>query len=74
MSEFAGIGKILLFSGIAIALFGGLLLVYDKLPFIGKLPGDIHIKRDSFSFYFPFGTSVILSILLTLLFSFFGRK
>ncbi|MDH5543835.1 MAG: DUF2905 domain-containing protein [Nitrospinota bacterium] len=74
MSEFAGLGKVLLFAGIAIALFGALLLLSDRVPFLGKLPGDINIKRENFSFYLPLGTSILISVILTILFSFIGRK
>jgi len=74
MNEFEGLGKTLVFAGITIAAIGGLILASGKLPFIGKLPGDIYIKRDNFSFYFPLGTSILLSVLFTLLFSLIGRK
>ncbi|MSO57164.1 MAG: DUF2905 domain-containing protein [Acidobacteria bacterium] len=63
-------GKILLFVGLGIAGLG--LLIMLGVP-IGRLPGDVYIRRGSFSFYFPIVTSVILSIILTLIFSFFRR-
>jgi len=63
------LGKILLFIGLTIAFFGLLLIFFEKLPFgIGKLPGDIYIKRDNFVFYFPFATSILLSIVLSVIF------
>jgi hypothetical protein len=64
------LGKLLLLVGLAIAGMGLLMMV--GLP-LGRLPGDIAIKRDHFSFYFPITTSIILSIILTLIFSFFRR-
>jgi len=45
-----------------------------KVPWLGRLPGDIHIRRDGFSFYFPLGTSILLSIVLTLVLSLLTRK
>ena len=63
-------GKLLLLVGLAIAGVG--LLMMLGLP-LGRLPGDVAIKRDHFSFYFPITTSIILSIILTLIFSFFRR-
>ena len=63
-------GKVLLFLGLGIAGLG--LLIMLGLP-IGRLPGDIYVKRDGFSFYFPLTTSIVLSVVLTLLFSFFRR-
>ena len=56
--------------GLGIAGLG--LLMMLGLP-IGRLPGDIYVKRDGFSFYFPLTTSIVLSIVLTLLLAFFRR-
>jgi DUF2905 family protein len=64
------VGKTLVFVGLGIAGLG--LLIMLGLP-IGRLPGDIYVKRDGFSFYFPLTTSIILSVLLTLIFAFFRR-
>jgi len=68
------LGKTLIVFGVVLALLGGLLLFADKLPFLGKLPGDIVIRRERWSFYFPLTTSIVISILLTLLFSLFSRR
>ncbi len=61
-----GIGKILLIVGGSIVLLGLILIFAQHIPFLGKLPGDIVIKKDSFSFYFPVVTFLIASILLTI--------
>ncbi len=45
-----------------------------KIPFLGKLPGDILIRKDSFTFYFPIATCIVLSILATILLRWFGPK
>ena len=63
-------GKALVLIGLGIAALG--LLVMLGVPF-GRLPGDIYVRRGSFSFYFPLATSIILSILLTLIFALFKR-
>ena len=63
-------GKALVLLGLGIAALG--LLIMIGIPF-GRLPGDIVIRRGSFSFYFPLATSIILSILLSLLFALFRR-
>lgn len=63
-------GKWLVLVGLGIAGLG--LLVMLGVPF-GRLPGDIAVRRGHFSFYFPLATSIVLSILLTLLFSLFKR-
>ncbi|SNZ08422.1 Protein of unknown function [Persephonella hydrogeniphila] len=63
------IGKTLIILGLFIVLMGVLLVFFEKLPFgLGRLPGDIYIKRDNFVFYFPLATSIIISIVLSLIF------
>ncbi|HTL61142.1 MAG TPA: DUF2905 domain-containing protein [Nitrospira sp.] len=73
MTEWGGLGKVFIGIGLAIAGLGVLLLLADRVPgmshlfgWIGKLPGDISIKRDNFSLFFPLGTSILLSVLLSL--------
>jgi uncharacterized protein HemY len=63
-------GKALLLIGLVIAGLGVLIML--GLP-IGRLPGDIAVRRGNFSFYFPLTTSIVLSIVLTLLFALFRR-
>lgn len=64
--------------GVLMVLLGGILLVAGnlsgKVPWLGRLPGDIYIQRGSWSFYFPLATCLLISIVLTLLFSLFGRR
>ncbi|MGB9715926.1 MAG: DUF2905 domain-containing protein [Thermodesulfovibrionales bacterium] len=68
------IGKFLIFLGLLISAIGGILLLSGKIPWIGRLPGDILIQRKNFTFYFPLATSILLSIILTLLFWLLGRR
>jgi hypothetical protein len=68
------LGKMLILFGVVLVLLGGLLLLAGKIPFIGRLPGDIIIRRENWSVYFPVTTSILISILLTLLFSLFSRR
>lgn len=79
MAEWTTLGKVLIGIGLGIAALGVLLVVVDRIPglgsafsWLGKLPGDIFIKRDNFSFYFPLATSIVLSVLLSLLFYLVG--
>ena len=74
MQGFDSFARLLIMFGLIFAAVGGLLLFIGKIPYIGKLPGDIYIQRRNFTFYFPLATSVLLSIILTLLFSFFSRR
>lgn len=66
--EFNQFGKILIFVGVFIAVLGIVFLLGDKIPWLGKLPGDIYIKKKNFSFYFPVVTSIIISLILSLIF------
>ena len=67
------IGRLLVFVGLAILCVGLVLIFSDKIPWIGRLPGDILIKRGKWTFYFPLATSILLSILITLLINLFRR-
>jgi len=71
---FDSLGKLLIVLGVVLALVGGLLLLVGKVPWLGRLPGDIVIRRDNWSVYFPLTTGIVISVLLTLLFSLFGRR
>ena len=67
-------GKLLVIIGLLRALFGGLLLMSGRIPWIGRLPGDIVIQRKNFTVYFPIVTSILLSILFTLVLWLVGRR
>ncbi len=80
MPEWSGFGKVLLISGLIMALCGLLLMGLGKLPgegtglgWLGRLPGDILIKREQVTFYFPLATGLLLSVILTLLFYLFSK-
>ena len=66
-------GKLLIILGLALATVGLLLTFTGKIPLIGKLPGDLRIERENFTFYFPLGTCLLLSLLLSLIFWLFRR-
>lgn len=73
--EIQSLGKLLIVLGIFITIVGLLMVFAPKLPYIGRLPGDIYIKRENFTFYFPIASSIIISIILTLVLSFIlGKK
>lgn len=78
MPELGGLGKLLIGFGVVMIILGGIFLLLGnlsgKVPWIGRLPGDIYIQRGNWSFYFPLATSILLSIILTLIFSFFTRR
>lgn len=60
-------GKLLIIIGIILIVAGIIVTYSDRIPFIGRLPGDISIKKDNYNFYFPITTSIILSIVISLI-------
>ena len=73
MNPLFSLGKVLIIIGLVIAGIGIILVLTPKVPWLGKLPGDILIKKDNFRFYFPVTTCIIVSIILTLLFYLFRK-
>lgn len=66
--------RMLIFFGLIMVALGAIFLMGGKLLPFGRLPGDIHIQRENFSFYFPLATCILLSVLLTLLANIFARR
>ncbi len=73
LNEFHQIGKMLIFAGIFIAVLGVFFLWGDKIPLLGKLPGDIYIKKKNFTFYFPIATSIIISLIISFILYLFRK-
>ncbi|MCK9197034.1 MAG: DUF2905 domain-containing protein [Syntrophales bacterium] len=74
MNDFSQFGKIFLIIGIVIAGIGLLMMIGGKIPWIGKLPGDLFFKGEKFTFYFPLTTSILASVILTLILWLISRK
>ncbi len=74
MEPFGGFGKTLILLGAVLMVLGVVFLVAPKIPFLGKLPGDIHLRGKNWSFSFPVVTCIVISVVLTLLFNLFSRK
>lgn len=72
------LGKILLGFGLLMVMLGGVLLVAgnlsEKVPWLGRLPGDFYLRRGNWSLYFPLATSILISLILAIVFSLFGRR
>ncbi|TSK05775.1 MAG: DUF2905 domain-containing protein [Geobacter sp.] len=66
-------GKSLIILGLIIAAIGAIFTLAGKIPWLGRLPGDIYVKKENFTFYFPLATSIIISLLLSLILWFFRR-
>jgi hypothetical protein len=74
MGELSAFGKILIGLGIIMIVIGGLFVIGGKIPFIGRLPGDIAIQKKNFSFYFPITTCIIISVIFSLIMWLLGRR
>jgi hypothetical protein len=61
----SSLGKSLILIGLVIALIGVVLNFAGRIPWLGRLPGDIYLKRENFTFYFPLATSIVISLLLS---------
>jgi hypothetical protein len=68
------LGRMLVVLGVVIALVGVVLMLAGRIPGLGRLPGDISVQRGNWTFYFPLGTSIVLSLLLTLVLWLIGRR
>ena len=65
------VAKILITFGVLLILIGVILLVFNKIGFLGKLPGDINVQKKNFEFHFPIVTCIVASVILSLLLSAF---
>ena len=72
-SDFSQLGKMLILFGGVVVLVGVVLLSFGKIPFLGKLPGDIIIQKKNFTFYFPIVTSILLSLIISLILYLFKK-
>lgn len=67
------LGKLLILAGMVMLVLGLLFYWNEKIPWLGKLPGDIIVKKKNFTFYFPIVTCLVISLVMTLLFFVFNR-
>lgn len=68
------IGKAIVIFGVILIGAGLLLIFFNKIPFLGKLPGDIYIQKKNFTFYFPLMTSILISSILSLILWLWARR
>ena len=74
MPGLGSFGRLLVITGVVLVLVGLAFMLSGKIPWLGRLPGDILIKKKNITFYFPLGTSILLSIILSLILWFINRK
>lgn len=68
------IGKLLVVVGAIVVVIGIVLIVFGRIPGLGRLPGDIHVQRGNWSFYFPLATSLVLSAVLSIVLWLISRR
>lgn len=73
MNEFHSAGKFLIMTGIVLVIAGLIVSYWDRIPMLGKLPGDIKIEGRNFMFYFPLASSIIISIIISLVLYLFRK-
>jgi hypothetical protein len=71
--ELSSLGKWLIAAGMILALIGLGVLVAPRMPWLGRLPGDIYIKKENFTFYFPLATCLVVSLVISLLVRLFKK-
>jgi hypothetical protein len=67
MPYFESMGKLLILGGVFIVVLGILLTFWDRIPFLGRLPGDISLQKGSIQFFFPVVTCLVISVVLTII-------
>ena len=74
MTDLSSMGRMVLILGLVVAAIGAFMLLAGRVPFLGRLPGDIAVQRGNWSFYFPLATSILLSLVLTVVLNLFARR
>lgn len=70
----ASVGKLLVIFGVILIALGVLLQFANRIPWFGRLPGDILVEKKNFTFYFPVTTSIIVSVILSLIVWLWSRR
>lgn len=68
-----GMGRLLIILGLILLASGIIISFAPRIPWLGRLPGDIIIKKENFSFYFPLASCILLSLVLSLILWLFRR-
>lgn len=74
MDRLEPVGRTLLLIGLVVAVVGLVLVLAPRIPFIGRLPGDIRFERDGVVVFIPLGTMLVVSLVLTLVLNIIGRN
>jgi hypothetical protein len=74
MTPLTGVGKLLIVLGGLLIIIGAAIVLVGKIPWLGRLPGDIYIERRNFTFVFPLATSILISVILSLVLYLFSKR
>jgi membrane protein implicated in regulation of membrane protease activity len=74
MTPFNGLGKLLIVLGGILIVIGAAIVLGGKLPWLGRLPGDIYLERRNFTFFFPITTSILISVILSVVLYILSRR
>jgi membrane protein implicated in regulation of membrane protease activity len=74
MMPLNGVGKLLIVLGGLLIIVGAAIVLAGKIPWLGRLPGDIYVERRNFTFFFPLTTSILVSVILSLVLYLFSRR
>jgi membrane protein implicated in regulation of membrane protease activity len=74
MIAFNDLGKLLILLGAILIVIGAAILLVGRLPWLGRLPGDIYVERRNFTFFFPITTSILISVILSLVLYVVSRR
>ena len=74
MMPFNGFGKLLILLGGLLIIIGATILLLGKLPWLGRLPGDVYVERRNFTLFFPLTTSILVSLILSLVLYLLSRR
>lgn len=74
MGPLHGLGKLLILLGAVLIIVGAAFVLAEKIPWLGRLPGDLYIERRNFTFFFPLTTSILISVVLSLVLYWLSRR
>jgi hypothetical protein len=74
MTDFTSFGRLILLVGLAIAVVGLIIMAAGRVPFLGRLPGDVFIQHGNGSFYFPIVTCILISVIATIVLNLLPRR
>jgi len=74
MFDFSNMGRFLIMIGLVVAGIGLVMVFAGKIPWLGRLPGDFLFRGKNFSFYFPLTTGLLISVIVTIILWFIGRR